>query len=80
MKHYIFMLIAILSVALVSGQVQQSPEYVEPVERQWDTGQCHTRMVEALHKATNPNDPLQEGYLRASEAYEKLSEAGQSCA
>lgn len=70
----------ILSGLSVAGQVPtEAPDYEKPVERQWDDGNCHRLQVENLYKATNPNDPLQEGYLKSAEAYEKLIEEGQSC-
>lgn len=77
----ITLLVLSLAAVAVVGQVPTAnPEYVQPVDRQLDESQCHRLMVEALYKATNPNDPLQQQYLWAAEAYAKLTEAHQTCA
>lgn len=69
-----------LAAVVVVGQVPTNqPTYEKPVDHQWDESQCHRLMVENLYRATNPNDPLQQQYLWAAEAYQKLVEAHQSC-
>lgn len=72
--------IFVLSLPVQSQIPSQNPEYVQPVHRQLDEGQCHRLMVESLYQATDVNDPLQQQYLWAAEAYEKLAEAHQTCA
>jgi hypothetical protein len=70
------MLVVGASAAIAAGDEKA---YVRPVERQWDGGECHALMVQNLYRATDPTDPLQDGYLKAAQAYEKLSEDGQTC-
>lgn len=80
MRPITLILLALCLVAVVVAQVPtQQPTYVQPVDRQGDQNECHRLMIDALYKATNPNDPLQQQYLWSAEAYHKLTEANQTC-
>lgn len=72
-------IMVVLAVASSAQVKPVPPDYEQPVDRQWDTGQCHELMVKKLYAATDEADPLQEGYLRSAEAYRLLAESGQGC-
>lgn len=83
MKSPTLMIVAAVLVVVGSGmvaaQLNESPEYEKPVDRQWDEGSCHTKMVAALYDATDITDPAQDKHLKAAEAYRLLDVAGQRC-
>lgn len=80
-KSAILAVVGFVLVGLGSAQVpKDSPEYVEPVERQWDEGQCYSKMVEALYNGTDITDTMQDKHMIAAEAYRLLDVAGQRCA
>lgn len=77
----VMILLSVLVIGYATAQVKpEPPEYQDSVSHQNEVGQCYEKMVKQLYAATDPNDPLQEGYLKSAEAYEKLAEANQSCA
>jgi hypothetical protein len=79
--NFVAMLVLVLTLcfAAVSGQLSEPSEYEQPVDRQWDTGRCHEKMVAALYEATDITDPAQDKHLKAAEAYRLLDLSGQDC-
>lgn len=72
-------LILVLSVVAGAQTAKTDGTYDVPPDRIYDPGHCNEYRVKALYAATNPNDPMQEGYLRMAEAYRQLDLAGQRC-
>lgn len=76
--------IALVLFAIVAGAglaVAQSKEATVnvPPERQYDTGHCYEYEAKMLYAATDINDPMQEQYLKAAQAYHQLDAIGQKC-
>jgi len=72
-------LVGALLSALVVAQDSKDSTVDVPAERQYDSGHCYEYQMKMLYAATNVNDPLQESYLRAAQAYRELDAAGQRC-
>lgn len=80
-KYFLYFVIFLLFAITATGQLSANDANTIkiPPERQYDTGFCFQKQVSMLYNATNVNDPLQESYLKAAEAYKLLDESGQKC-